>query len=62
MGGASPGLIALGSIRKQAGHAVEKAGKQQSSIASASGFASRFLPCFEFLSWLPSRMNNDDEA
>ena len=44
VGGATLGLVVLGSIRKQA----EKASKQQSSVVSASAPASKFLP--EFLS------------
>jgi hypothetical protein len=41
VGGAIPGLVVLGSIRKQA----EQASKQHLSMASASAPASRFLPC-----------------
>jgi hypothetical protein len=39
--GPFPGLVVLGSIRKQA----EQASKQHSSMVSASAPASRFLPC-----------------
>ena len=41
VGGATPGLVVLGFIRKQA----EQASKQDPSMASASAPASKFLPC-----------------
>jgi hypothetical protein len=41
VGGAIPGLVVLGSIRKQA----EQASKGHLSMASASAPASRLLPC-----------------
>ena len=44
MGGATPGLVFLGSIRKQAEQAMdEKIRKQQPSMASASASAFRVL-------------------
>jgi hypothetical protein len=46
IGGAIPGLIVLGSIRKQAKQGRRKqASKQHSSMASASASASKFLSC-----------------
>ena len=57
MGGAIPGLVVLGSIRKQAEEAMGKVSKQHPSMASASSPASRFQPCltscFDFLQQLP---------
>jgi hypothetical protein len=40
--GANPGLVVLGSMRKQA----EQASKQHLSMSCASALASRFLPCW----------------
>jgi hypothetical protein len=47
IGGAIPGLVVLGSIRKQAEQAMhrEQAIKQYFSLVSASALDSRFLPC-----------------
>lgn len=60
MGGATPGLVALGPTRKHVEQVTEI--KQHPSMASAaSAFASRFLP-FELLSWLPLMMNRDVEV
>jgi hypothetical protein len=45
VGGASPGLVVLGSIRKHAEQAMgSNAIKKYSFMASASALASRFLP------------------
>jgi hypothetical protein len=45
VGGAIPGLVVLGSIRKQAEQTMRgQASKQDPSMASASAPASRFLP------------------
>jgi hypothetical protein len=41
VGGAIPGLVALGSLRKQ----IEQPSKQDPSMASPSAPDSRFLPC-----------------
>lgn len=49
MGGAIPGLVLLGFIRKQ----DEQSIKHYPSMSSASALASRFLPNFESLHWLP---------
>jgi hypothetical protein len=50
VGGAIPGLVVLGSTRKQAEQAMRKqASKQHPSTASASAPASRLLPCLS--SW-----------
>jgi hypothetical protein len=46
VGGATLGLVVLGSIRKQLEQSPgEQASKQHPSMASASAPASRFLPC-----------------
>jgi hypothetical protein len=50
MGGAIPGLVLLGFIRKQ----DEQSIKHYPSMSSASALASRFLPCLStYLDFLP---------
>ena len=62
VGGATPGLVALGSIRKQAEQAMES--KLVSSTLHSLCISSclQDLAPFEFLSRLPSVMNSDVEV
>lgn len=46
VGGAIPGMVVLGSVRKQ----PEQGSKQHPFLASASAPAFRFQPCFSFYS------------
>jgi len=48
MGGAIPGQMVLGSIRKQADRHEEQASKEHPSMVSASAPASGFLLCLSF--------------
>ena len=53
MGGAIPGLVVLGAIRKQAEQAMrsKQASKQHSSMAAASIPENRFLSWFTAMDW-----------
>ena len=55
VGGVIPGLVVLGSYRKQAEQATGS--KPVSSL-----FCLQVPALFEFLSWFPSVMNSDVEA